>query len=291
MARPSPSTTIAIVSGFVLASTAMLASSGPALAATSAKPLLPVEFPFEGPFSHYDQAALQRGFKVYREVCSSCHSLKMIAFRNLGDKGGPFWNPKYPNPNDNPVVKAIAKDYQISDIDPDSGDAMKRPGTSADYFPGPYANDIATKAANGGALPPDMSLLARAREGGPHYIYSILMGDTDVAPPGVTLPPGKHYDPYMQGDMTSIYKGKGPVPPGSLIAMAAPLTDNRVAFDDKTPAKLAQEAKDVASFLEWAADPKMEERKQLGLQVMLFLLVFSGLIYASYRRIWRGVAH
>ena len=278
-------------SGLALAAATVLAGSSPVLAATTAKPLLPVEFSFEGPFSGYDQASLQRGFKVYREVCSSCHSLRMIAFRNLGDKGGPFWNPKYPNPNENPVVKSIAKDYQIADIDPDTGDAMKRPGTSADYFPGPYANDIAAKGSNGGAIPPDMSLLARAREGGPHYIYSIVMGDTDVAPPGVTLPPGKHYDPYLPGDMGAVYNGKGPVPVGGLIAMSPPLTDNKVTFDDKTSGKMSQEAKDVASFLEWAADPKMEERKQLGLQVMLFLVVFSGLIYASYRRIWRGVGH
>ncbi len=140
--------------------------AGSASAESNQLPPKDVHWSFEGPFGTYDQAQLQRGYKVYHEVCSACHSMNMIAFRNLGDKGGPFWNPKYPNPNDNPVVKAIAKDFQIADIDPDSGDPIKRPGTTADYLPNPFPNPIAARAANGGALPPDMSLLAAAREGG-----------------------------------------------------------------------------------------------------------------------------
>jgi ubiquinol-cytochrome c reductase cytochrome c1 subunit len=270
----------------------VLAMAAPALAATTQAPLKDVHWSFEGPFGMYDQAQLQRGFKVYKEVCSACHSLNQIAFRNLGDPGGPFWDPKYPNSNDNPVVKAIAKDYQIADIDSDSGDAIKRPGVTADYFPSPFPNDAAARAANGGALPPDMSLLAAAREGGAAYIYSIVTGDTSVAPAGVTLPPGKFYDPYMPGDMSSMYHGAaGAMPVGGVIAMPPPLTDDRVTFDDGTKATVAQEAKDVAAFLQWASDPKMEERKQSGLPVMIFLVLFSGILYGSYRKIWSKVGH
>jgi ubiquinol-cytochrome c reductase cytochrome c1 subunit len=215
-----------------------------------------------------------------------------VAFRNLGDPGGPFWNPKYPNPNDNPVVKAIAKDFQIADIDSDSGDTIKRPGTAADYFPSPFANSAAARAANGGAVPPDMSLLAAAREGGPRYIYSLVTGDGTNPPNGLTIPDGKYYDPWLPGDVSSYYKGDPSHPPvGGFIAMPPPLIDDRVSFDDGTKATVDQEARDVAAFLQWAADPKMEERKQIGLAVMIFLVLFSGLLYGSYRQIWRKVGH
>lgn len=278
---------------FAAASAAgLLAMAAPALAASTQAPLKDVHWSFEGPFGMYDQEQLQRGYKVYREVCSSCHSMNEVAFRNLGDPGGPFWNPKYPNPNDNPVVKAVAKDFQISDIDNDSGDTIKRPGTTADYFPSPFANDAAARAANGGAVPPDMSLLAAAREGGPRYIYSVVTGDGTPPPPGLTVPAGKFYDPWMSGDVSSYYKGdphKTPV--GGFIAMPPPLSDNRVTFDDGVKATTPQEAKDVAAFLQWAADPKMEERKETGFGVMIFLLLFSGLLYGSYRQIWRNVGH
>ncbi|HXV00179.1 MAG TPA: cytochrome c1 [Caulobacteraceae bacterium] len=265
---------------------------GPALAATTELTPKDVHWSFEGPLGMYDQAQLQRGYKVYREVCSSCHSMNMIAFRNLGDKGGPFWNPKYPNPNNNPAVKAIAADYQIADIDSDTGEAIKRPGTSADYFPNPYANPVAGRAANGGALPPDMSLLAKAREGGPAYIYSIVTGDETTHPAGMTVPAGKYYDPYIAGDMAAYWKGDpNKVPRGGFIAMPPPLAPGKVTFDDGTKSTTAQEAWDVAAFLEWAADPKMEERKQLGLAALIFLTLFSGLLYVSYRGVWRDVEH
>ena len=264
----------------------------PGLAATSQDEPMNMHWSFEGPFGMYDQAQLQRGYKVYREVCSSCHSMNMVAFRNLGDKGGPFWNPKYPNSNDNPVVKAIAADYQIADIDSDTGEAIKRPGTSADYFPNPYANPVAGKAANGGALPPDMSLLAKAREGGPAYIYSIVMGDNAHIPAGLAVPAGKYYDPYIAGDMTPYWKGDpNHVPRGGVIAMPPPLAPGKVTFDDGTKSSLSQEAWDVAAFLEWAADPKMEERKQVGLAALIFLTLFSGLLYITYRGVWRDVEH
>jgi len=269
-----------------------LLAAGAGTAATTEAPLKDVHWSFEGPFGLYDQEQLQRGYKVYREVCSACHSMNMVAFRNLGDPGGPFWDPKYPNPNDNPVVKTIAKDYQVADIDSDTGEAIKRPATTADYFPAPYANEPAARASNGGALPPDMSLLAKAREGGPAYIYSIVTGYNRNPPHAMTVPVGKYYDPYIAGDMSSFWKGDAAhVPEGGFIAMPPPLVDDRVAFDDGTKATVTQEARDVAAFLQWAADPKMEERKQAGLGVMIFLLIFTGLLYASYREVWRKVGH
>jgi ubiquinol-cytochrome c reductase cytochrome c1 subunit len=269
-----------------------LAIAGPALAATTELNPKDVHWSFEGPLGMYDQAQLQRGYKVYREVCASCHSMNLVAFRNLGDKGGPFWNPKYPNPNDNPVVKAIAADYQVADVDSETGEAIKRPGTTADYFPNPYANPVAGKAANGGALPPDMSLLAKAREGGPAYIFSIITSDTASAPHGTALPAGKYYDPYIPGDLTAYWKGDAhQVPEGGLIAMPPPLAPGKVTFDDGTKSTVQQEAWDVSAFLEWAADPKMEERKQVGLAAMIFLVLFSGLLWAAYRGVWRNVGH
>ena len=283
---------MATLRGLFLLAAFAVASGAPALAATTQTPPKEVHWSFQGPFGMYDQEQLQRGYKVYREVCSACHSMNMIAFRNLGDPGGPFWDPKYPNPNDNPVVKAIAKDYQVADIDNDTGDAIKRPGTSADYFPAPFANEAASRASNGGAYPPDMSLLAKAREGGPAYIYSIVTGDGIATPRGLTIPPGKYYDPYMAGDLSSNWAGNpNQVPHGGLIAMPPPLTPGRVTYDDGMKASVNQEAYDVAAFLQWAADPKMEQRKQTGLAVLIFLLLFSGLLYGSYRAIWREVGH
>ena len=275
----------------VLAALVGLAFAGPALAANTHEEPKEVHWSFEGPFGTYDQEQLQRGYKVYREVCSSCHSMNMVAFRNLGDPGGPFWDPKYKSSVDNGYVKAVAKDYQIADIDRDTGDPIKRPGTPADHFVAPFANEAAARASNGGALPPDMSLLAKAREGGAAYIYSIVTGY--VPPPaGLTVPAGKFYNPYIQGDLSSYWKGDpNKVPVGGFIAMPPPLSDNKVTFDDKTPSTLDNEAKDVAAFLMWAADPKMEERKQTGLAVMIFLVLFAGLLYASYRTLWRGIDH
>ena len=271
---------------------AILALSGAATADTTQAPLKDVHWSFDSPLGMYDQAQLQRGYKVYHDVCSACHSMNMVAFRNLADKGGPFYDPKYPNPNDNPVAKALARDAQYDTIDADSGQPAKRPGTPADYFPNPFPNEVAARAANGGALPPDMSLLAAAREGGARYIYSVVTGDGTAAPAGLTVPAGKYYDPYIPGDLSSYWKGdpnKAPI--GGLIAMPPPLADGRVTFDDGVKATLSQEAQDVAAFLQWASDPKLDERKQIGIEVMIFLLIFTGLLYASYRSIWRDVGH
>ncbi|HEY2049658.1 MAG TPA: cytochrome c1 [Caulobacteraceae bacterium] len=266
--------------------------AAPALAATTQAPLKDVHWSFDSPTGFYDQEQLQRGYKVYKEVCSACHSMSMVAFRNLGDKGAPFYDPKYPNPNDNPVVKTLARDAQYPDIDSDTGEQIHRPGTTADYLPNPFPNPIAARAANGGALPPDMSLLAAAREGGPRYIYSVVTGDGTAPPAGLTVPTGKYYDPWMPGDLSSNWKGDpNKVPVGGFIAMPPPLTDNRVTFDDGTKATVDEEAKDVAAFLTWASEPKMDERKELGVEVMIFLVIFAGLLYASYRSIWRNTSH
>lgn len=289
-----------------LALTALLglAVAGPALAASTQAPLKHVNWSFDGPFGKYDQAQLQRGFKVYREVCSQCHALKYVAFYDLGEPGGPFWDPKYPpdKVNDNPYVKAIAASYKVSDIDPDTGDTIQRAATTADHMMPPYANDIAAKATLGGA-PPDMSLLEKAREGGADYIYSLITADIPAGqttattyaptPAGVVVPPGKYYNPYLMGDLSSSMApdSKAPVPVGGIIAMPPPLADGKVTFDDGTPSTLDQQAKDVSAFLTWASDPKMEERKQMGMAVMVYLIIFTGLLYVSYRRVWRKVAH
>jgi ubiquinol-cytochrome c reductase cytochrome c1 subunit len=265
--------------------------AGPALAHGGAKEAKDVHWSFEGPFGKFDQAQLQRGYKVYREVCSACHSMKMVAFRNLGDKGAPFYNEKYPNSNDNPWVKAIAKDYEVADIDSETGDAIKRPATSADRFPSPFANEAAARASNGGALPPDMSLLAKAREEGPAHIYSIVTG-YEAAPTGLKIPIGGHYNPYYPGDMTSSWSGNPEhVPAGGFIAMAPPLKAGLVTFDDGTKSTLDQEAKDVSAFLMWAAEPKLEERKQTGFAVLIYLVLLSGLLFASYKTVWKNESH
>jgi ubiquinol-cytochrome c reductase cytochrome c1 subunit len=265
--------------------------AGPALSATTHEEPKPLDWTFSGPVGKFDPAQLQRGYKVYREVCSACHAMNLVSFRNLGQKGGPFYDAKYPNPNDNPYVKSLAKDIQVSDIDSETGDAIKRPATSADRFPSPFPNEAAARASNGGALPPDLSVIAKAREGGPDYIHSLLTGFR-APPPGLTVTPGKYYNPYFPGDLSSFWSGpKSKIPEGGFIGMPPPLAPNKVTFDDGTPSTVDNQARDVAAFLAWAAEPKMEERKQFGLGAMIYLLIFTGLLYASYRRIWRNVAH
>lgn len=269
-----------------------LASASAALAAGGAAPLKHTEFSFEGPFGKFDQAQLQRGYKVYREVCSACHSMNLLSFRNLGDKGGPFYDSKYPNPNDNPYVKSIAAEYQINDIDSETGDVIQRPGTSADKFPNPFPNEAAARASNGGAMPPDLSVMAKARHHGPQYIYSLL-GHGYVNPPkGLTVATGQYYNKYFPGDLTSSWTGDHEhVPPGGVLAMAPPLAAGKVTFDDGTPSTVDNQARDVAAFIAWASEPKMQERKAFGLAAMSYLLIFTGLLYWSYRRVWRNVAH
>jgi cytochrome c1 len=240
---------------------------------------------FHGPFGSYDQAQLQRGFKIYREVCSTCHSLKLLAFRNLADPGGPAFTEAQ--------AATIAAGFQVTDGPNDKGEMFQRPGKLADRFPPPFPNDQAARAALGGGLPPDMSVLAKARsteagfpwfivdavtqyqEAGPDYIHAILTGYEDP-PAGVTLPPGSQYDKYF---------------PGHAIAMPKPLSDGQVEYTDGTPATVDQYAKDISAFLMWAAEPKLDERKRLGFQVFVFLLVLSGLLYFTKRRVWHDIHH
>lgn len=238
---------------------------------------------FAGPFGIYDRAQLQRGFKVYREVCANCHSLKLLAFRNLADLGGPGFTEAQ--------AAAIAASFQVTDGPNDQGQMFQRPGRISDYFPPPFPNDQAARAALGGKLPPDMSVLAKARsyewgfpqfifdaftayqEDGPDYIHAILNGYAD-APSGFTLPPGTQYNKYF---------------PGNAIGMPKPLSDGQVDYTDGTPTTVDQYGKDVAAFLMWAAEPKLIERKRLGFQVMVFLIVFTGLLYFTKKRVWEAV--
>jgi|HubBroStandDraft_4_1064222.scaffolds.fasta_scaffold49549_2 ubiquinol-cytochrome c reductase cytochrome c1 subunit len=261
-----------------------------AQAATTSLPPKDVHWSFEGPFGQFDQEQLQRGYKVYHDVCSACHSMDLMSYRNLGQEGGPFYDPKYPNPNDNPYVKAIAKGFQVPDIDQNTGDTIHRPATSADTFVAPFPNEAAARASNGGALPPDLSLIIKAREDGPRYVYAILTGYAN-APAGLSVPAARYYNPYFPGDLTSNWSGAGAAPPGGFIAMPLQLTANRVTYDDGVAATPDQEAKDVVAFLAWASEPHQTDRKRLGFSVMIYLVLFSGLLYASYRRIWRNVAH
>jgi ubiquinol-cytochrome c reductase cytochrome c1 subunit len=277
--------------GIALAALGLALIGGQAMAAGHPKEPLNVTWGFEGPLGKFDTAQLQRGYKVYREVCSSCHAMSLLSFRNLGQKGGPFYDEHYANPNDNPYVKALAADIQVADIDSETGDAIQRPATPADRFPSPFANEAAARASNGGAYPPDLSVITKARSGGPRYIYSLLVG-YKAPPAGLKVAPGANYNPYMPGDLTAYWSGDHHhVPPGGFLAMPPPLAPDKVTFDDGTRSTVEQQAKDVTAFLTWAAEPKMVERKQFGMAAMIYLLLFSVLLWFSYRRIWRNVAH
>ncbi len=256
-----------------LASLLALAGAARADAADPGAPLPPKAetWSFEGPFGTFDRAALQRGFQVYKEVCSACHSLNRIAFHTLADDGGPGFSVAQ--------AKAIAAAYKIP-ADPNdkgetvdsSGERLTRPGIPADHFPPPFANEEAARASNGGALPPDLSIIVKAREGGPRYVYSILTGFGQKPPAGFKVLANKYYNPYFAGRN---------------ISMPPPLTEGTVTFSDGTTASVDQEAHDVVTFLTWAAEPKLEERKRLGFGVMIFMLVLSGLLFLSYRRVWK----
>jgi ubiquinol-cytochrome c reductase cytochrome c1 subunit len=221
-----------------------------------------VDWPFKGAFGTVDRQAAQRGFQVYKEVCSACHSLKRIAFRNLEDLGFPEGE-----------AKAIAADYNVTDGPNDSGEMFERPARLSDHIPGPYANDKAARASNGGALPPDLSLITKARFQGPDYVYSILTGFKEP-PKDFHMSEGMHFNPYF---------------PGEQIAMPPPLTDGRVTYGDGTTATVDQMAKDVVVFLQWAAEPEMEQRKAMGLKVFLYLFVFTGLFIFAKKKVWQDV--
>jgi ubiquinol-cytochrome c reductase cytochrome c1 subunit len=233
-----------------------------------------VHFEFEGPFGTFDRAQLQRGFQVYKEVCSACHGLRLVAFRNLGEPGGPFDVPGVDHKTVEAQVKKIAFDAAVPDIDAE-GQPTTRPGIPADRFVSPFPNERAARAANNGAAPPDLSVIVKARPHGVAYVYSILTG-YENPPPNFKLQEGMSYNRYFQGHQ---------------IAMIPPLTDARVAYADGTVASIDQQAQDVVAFLAWAAEPKAEERKRLGFKVVIFLLVLAGLLDLSYRRVWRDTDH
>jgi cytochrome c1 len=241
------------------------------------------QWSFAGPLGQYNPEQLQRGFKIYREVCSTCHSLKLLSFRNLADPGGPDFSQAQ--------AAAIAATFQVTDGPNDQGQMFQRPGKISDDFPPPFANDQAARAALGGGLPPDMSVLAKARgydrgfpwfifeaftqyqEGGPDYIHAILNGYANP-PAGFALPPGAYYNKYF---------------PGHAIAMPKPLSDGQVKFTDGTPETVDQYGRDVAAFLMWTAEPKLDERKRLGFQVMIYLIVLAGLLYFTKKKVWHEV--
>jgi ubiquinol-cytochrome c reductase cytochrome c1 subunit len=219
---------------------------------------------FQGPFGTYKRDEAQRGLKVFKEVCSTCHALKRISFRKLKDIG--FSEAE---------IKAFASQHDVPDAPNDEGQILPRKGLPSDYFPSPYANEKAARAANNGAFPPDLSVIIKARRYGPDYVYALLTGYQDP-PADMKLGEGQYYNAYMAGQQ---------------IAMIPPLKADLVTYDDGTPATVEQMAHDVVAFLSWAAEPEAEERKRLGLKVMLYLMVMSILMYLAKRKIWAELRH
>jgi len=239
---------------------------------SAALPIKHVQWSFDGPTGTYDRGALQRGFKVYKEVCSACHSLNLVALHDLASPGGPGFTEAQ--------AKAIASGYKIpaepndkGEIFDANGNRLTRPGILADHLPPPFPNEQAARTANGGALPPDLSLIEKARAGGPNYVYSILTGFGHNPPKGFKVMDGKYYNPYFAGRN---------------ISMPPPLSAGSVSFADGTRSSVAQEAHDVVTFLAWASEPKLEERHRIGFEVMAFLVLLAGLLFLTYRKVWKG---
>ena len=224
-----------------------------------------VDWSFKGLFGKFDRSALQRGYHVYTEVCSSCHSMKYLSYRNLGEKGGPEFSEA--------ETKAIAASFEVIDGPNADGEMFERPAKLSDKFVMPYENVKAAQAANGGAYPPDMSVLVKARGGGVDYIYSLLQGYED-APSGVTLDEGVHYNKYMYGNK---------------IKMSAPLSDGIIEYGDGTVASVEQMSKDVTTFLMWAAEPHLEARHRMGFKAIVYLIILTVLVYFSMKKIWSRV--
>ncbi len=252
---------IAIASTFALVG-GLFAAAAPAAASDVGEPES-ISWSFDGIFGAFDRAALRRGFQVYQEVCSNCHGLGFVSYRNLQEVG---FTAK--------EVKAIAAEYEVTAGPNDEGDMFKRPAKPSDRFVSPYPNANAARAANNGALPPDLSLMTKARESGADYIYALLTGYKDEAPDGKPILDGMYYNPYF---------------PGHQIAMTPPLDDESVDYTDGTKPTLDREVRDVVTFLAWAAEPTLEARKRLGIKVMLFLLVLTGMLYALKRKIWSNL--
>jgi ubiquinol-cytochrome c reductase cytochrome c1 subunit len=258
-----------------LASTAakVLAQAGPGPVEKQAQPNPPrQEWSFYGPFGRYDQAQLQRGFQVYREVCSNCHSLQLVAFRNLADPGGPGFSEAQ--------VKALAATYKIKDGPNDAGEMFERPGRPSDYFPWNFANEQAAKAALG-AAPPDMSLLAKARtyeRGFPRFLIDPIIQYQEQG--------ADYIDALLNGYTDDNDLNWNEYFPGHKIAMPKPLSDGLIDYADGSPKTVQQYAKDVAAFLMWAAEPNLEERKRLGFSVLIFLIVYAILLLFVKKKIW-----
>ncbi len=239
----------------------------PANAAGEAPPVEAQNWSFNGFFGRFDRGALQRGFQVYKEVCASCHGMDLLSYRNLGQPGGPEFSEAQ--------VKAIAAQYEVPDGPNEDGDMFERPALPKDRFKSPFENENQARAANGGALPPDLSVIAKARANGPDYLYALLIGYVDP-PEGVEVPDGMNYNKAF---------------PGHMLAMAQPLDDDSVEYTDGTPATLEQLSRDVTEFMMWAAEPKLEERKRIGFQVMIYLLILAGLMYFTTKKLWSRVDH
>ena len=247
-----------------LALAVSLFAAAPAYAAGGEIEIPDRKFSFDGVFGTYDRASAQRGFQVYKEVCSACHSMRLVSYRNLRELG-----------LSEAQVAAIASQFQIVDGPNDEGQMFERAGRPADRFRKPFANDAAARAANNGALPPDLSVMTKARAGGADYLFALLTGYVDP-PAGVTLMDGMHYNKYF---------------PGHQIAMGAPLNPDQVEFADGTKATVEQMAHDVSTFLQWAAEPELEQRRALGVKIIIFLTILAGLTYAVKRKIWADVDH
>jgi cytochrome c1 len=220
------------------------------------------DWSFEPPFGVFDSAQLQRGYQVYSKVCANCHSMNLLSYRNLGEPGGPEFSEK--------AVDVLASQVQITDGPNDKGEMFQRPGRPSDRFKSPYANEQIARNMNNGALPPDLSVIAKARPGGADYLYALLTGYKEP-PAGFELTPRMHYNTAF---------------PGHQIAMPPPLFDGAVAYTDGTPRTLDNYAKDVSAYLMWAAEPKLEERHKTGTRVMIFLAVFALILYLAKRSVW-----
>ena len=234
-------------------------------AAGGSQDLLKQDWSFNSFFGKFDRASLQRGYQIYTEVCASCHSMKYVSYRNLSEKGGPEFSEEQ--------AKAIASNFEVTDGPNSDGEMFTRPAKLSDKFVMPYANEQEAKVSNGGAYPPDMSVLVKARAGGADYIYSVLLGYEDP-PLDMKLDDGVYYNKYMYGNK---------------IKMPPQLYDDLVTYADGTPATPEQMAKDVVSFLAWTAEPKLEERHKLGFRAIIYLLILTILVYFSMKKIWSRV--
>jgi ubiquinol-cytochrome c reductase cytochrome c1 subunit len=242
-----------------VAAALILGSAGQAQAAVEVPKQ---DWSFEGIFGTYDRASAQRGLQVYKEVCAGCHSLDQIYYRNLADIG-----------YSTAAIKAFAAEEEVQDGPDSEGEMYMRPARPSDRFVRPFPNDNAARAGNNGAFPPDLSLMVEARVGGPNYLHALLTGYSDP-PSGKTVMEGMSYNKYF---------------PGNQIAMPPPLLDDAVEYSDGTKATVEQMSRDIVTFLAWTSEPNMEERKSMGVKVMLFLFVFTGLLVAVKRRVWADV--